>query len=100
MSPDSRRALQQVLCHCHSRQELLRTARQLGYLRRLLHTRWPLDRGQPRHPGARRYRAGAQAASRKGYAQVSATTAQFTPIRADHAGEMPKTLAGVAREGV
>ena len=99
MSPDSRRALQQVLRQCHSRQELLRTDRQLGYLR-LLHRRWPLDRGQPRHPGPRRDRAGAQAASRKGYAQVSATTAQFTPIRADHAGEMPKTLAGVAREGV
>ncbi len=31
MSPDSRRALQQVLRQCHSRQELIRTARQLGY---------------------------------------------------------------------
>lgn len=31
MSPDSRRVLQQVLRQCHSRQEPLRTARQLGY---------------------------------------------------------------------
>ena len=31
MSPDSRRALQQVLRQCHSRQELLGTDRQLGY---------------------------------------------------------------------
>ena len=31
MSPDSRRALQQALRQCHSRQELLCTDRQLGY---------------------------------------------------------------------